>query len=118
MVPKGAQIWVAASQVQGCIYVREATATHMMRQNSVTIIRSVSPQDRRVWQKPVGLRAGSQHESTLVRVAMCVPKGCVLQGLLRRTRNHFVWYGMVRASHIKGRPNKARAKRSHWLRRR
>jgi hypothetical protein len=47
----------------------------MMRQNSVTIIRSVSPQVRLVWQKPVGLRAGSQHVSTLVRVAMCVPKG-------------------------------------------
>ena len=75
VVPKGAHIWVAASQAQGCIYVREATATHMMRQNSVTIIRSVSPQVRLVWQKPVGLRAGSQHVSTLVRVAMCVPKG-------------------------------------------
>ena len=75
VVPTGAQIWVAASQVQGCIYVREATATHMMRQNSVTIIRSVNPQVRLVWQKPVGLRAGSQHVSTLVRVAMCVPKG-------------------------------------------
>ena len=75
MVPTGAQIWVAASQVQGCIYVREATASYSLRQNSVTIIRSVNPQVRLVWQKPVGLRARSHHVSTLVRVAMCVPKG-------------------------------------------
>ena len=75
VVPTGAQMWVAASQVQGCFYVREATASYSLRQNSVTIIRSVSPQVRLVWQKPVGLRAGSQHVSTLVRVAMCVPKG-------------------------------------------
>ena len=75
VVPTGAQIWVAASQVQGCIYVREATASYSLRQNSVTIIRSVNPQVRLVWQKPVGLRARSHHVSTLVRVAMCAPKG-------------------------------------------
>ena len=94
VVPTGAQIWVAASQVQGCIYVREATATHMMRQNSVTIIRSVSPQVRLVWQKPVGLRAGSQHVSTLVRVAMCVPKG-VRASRVAEAHNATILYGFT-----------------------
>ena len=42
----------------------------ILRQNSVTIVRSVSPQLRLVWRKPVGLRVGSWQVSTLVRQAL------------------------------------------------